>query len=137
MNTKIDWGNLFFSANGRIRQFHFIIGGAVLLLLLCLYDSAVKGSLQFVTGWIVYPVLLGMGACVLSKRLHDRGRSGWWSAVILLAVVMVWPSPTGFFDFVAVLVLIWALVDLGVMPGERGDNRFGRTLFRLGTREQS
>ena len=136
MNTKIDWGTLFFSANGRIRQFHFIIGVAVLLLLLCLYDSAVKGSLQFVTGWIVYPVLLGMGACVLSKRLHDRGRSGWWSAVILLAVVMVWPAPTGFFDFVAVLVLIWAVVDLGVMPGERGDNRFGRTLFRLGVREQ-
>jgi len=137
MNTKIDWGNLFFSAKGRIGQLHFIIGAAVLLLLLCLYDSAVKGSLLSVTGWIVYPVLLGMAACILSKRLHDRGRSGWWSAVILLAVVMVWPTPTGFFDFLAVLVLVWAVVDLGVMPGERGDNRFGRTLFRLGPREQA
>ncbi|WP_443748032.1 DUF805 domain-containing protein [Asticcacaulis solisilvae] len=137
MTGKIDWGNLFFSAVGRIRQLHFLIGGAVLLLLLCLYDSAVKGALQFVTGWIVYPILLGMGACVLSKRLHDRGRSGWWSAVILLAVIMVWPAPTGFFDFIAVLVLIWAVIDLGVMPGERGDNRYGRTLFRLKPREQS
>jgi len=137
MNGKIDWGNLFFSAAGRGRQLHFLIGAAVLLLLLFLYDSAVKGALQFVTGWIVYPVLLWMGACVLSKRLHDRGRSGWWSAVILLAVVMVWPTPTGFFDFVAVLVLVWAVVDLGVMPGERGDNRYGRTLFRFKPREQA
>jgi uncharacterized membrane protein YhaH (DUF805 family) len=55
--------------------------------------------------------------------------------VILLAVVMVWPRPQGFFDFIAVAVLAWAVIDLCVMPGERGDNRYGRTLFRLASDE--
>ena len=108
----------------------FTVAGGVLLLLLFLYESAVKGPLHFLTGWLVYPVMFFMGACVLSKRLHDRGRSGWWAAIILLAIVMVWPSPQGFFDFLAGLVLLWAIVDLCIMPGERGDNRYGRTLLR-------
>lgn len=135
MNSKIDWSNLFFSATGRVRQLPFIVGAALLLLLLGIYTSAFKGPMQFLTGWVVYPALFYMGACVLSKRLHDRGRSGWWSAVILLAVVIAWPVPIGVFAFFAVVVLLWAVVDLCIMPGERGDNRYGRTLFRLTPRE--
>jgi uncharacterized membrane protein YhaH (DUF805 family) len=67
---------------------------------------------------------------VLSKRLHDRGRSGWWSALILSAVAAVWPHPSSFFDFFFVLVLIWAAVDLGVMTGEAGANRYGPNPLR-------
>lgn len=136
MNPKIDWSELFFSSTGRAGQVPSIIAGAILLLALAVYESVVTGGLQFL-GWIVYPVFFYCGACVLSKRLHDRGRSGWWAAIILLAIVMVWPAPTGFFDFIAVVVLIWAAIDLCVMPGERGDNRYGRTLFRLMPREQN
>jgi uncharacterized membrane protein YhaH (DUF805 family) len=135
MNSKIDWSELFFSSTGRAGQMPSIIAGAVLLLVFAFYRSVVSGPLEFLN-WIVYPVLLYCGACVLSKRLHDRGRSGWWAAVILLALVMVLPRPQGFFDFVAAMVLIWALIDLCVMPGERGDNRYGRTLFNALSREQ-
>jgi uncharacterized membrane protein YhaH (DUF805 family) len=135
MNPKTEWGNLFLSATGRTRRLPFTLAACVLLLLLAIYESAVKGGLQLLTGWVVYPALFYSGACVLSKRLHDRGRSGWWSAVILLALVMVWPAPSGFFDFLAALVLLWAVVDLCLMPGERGDNRYGRTLYRLAARE--
>lgn len=130
MNPTTDWGELFFSAKGRARQLPFVIASAVLLAGLALYQAATTPALQWVTGWVAYPVLLGMGACVLSKRLHDRGRNGWWAAVILVAVFMVWPAPSGFFDFIAVVVLVWAFVDLALMPGERGDNRYGRTLYR-------
>ena len=137
MTSKIDWGNLFLSADGRIRQTPFLVGAALLLLVLAFYEALVSGPLQFVTGWIVYPALIYGGACLLSKRLHDRGRSGWWSAVILIAVVMVWPRPMGFFDFIAVMVLVWAVIDLCVMPGERGDNRYGRTSFRKAALEQT
>ena len=69
-------------------------------------------------------------ACVLSKRLHDRGRSGWWAALILLAIVGVWPQPAGFFDFLFVVVLVWAGVELGAMPGEAGTNRYGANPLR-------
>ncbi len=134
MPLKIDWSRLFISLAGRISQMPFNIGAAILLLVFFFCESLANG-LMMVLGWVVYPALLFMGACLLSKRLHDRGRTGWWSLPILLAVVMVWPSPVGFFDFVAVMVLLWAAIDLCVMPGERGDNRYGRSLFRLKARE--
>ncbi|HEX7799345.1 MAG TPA: DUF805 domain-containing protein [Asticcacaulis sp.] len=130
MNPKIDWAELFFSSSGRTGQGPSTLAAAVLLLILAMYEALMAGPLQYLTGWIVYPVLLFCGACVLSKRLHDRGRSGWWAAVILAAVIMVWPAPKGFFDFVAMVVLIWAAVDLCVMPGERGDNRYGPSLYK-------
>ena len=70
------------------------------------------------------------GCCVLSKRLHDRGRSGWWAALILFAIVAVWPRPDNFFDFIFALVLAWAAVELGAMPGELGANRYGANPLR-------
>jgi uncharacterized membrane protein YhaH (DUF805 family) len=136
MNPKIDWFEIFFSSSGRVGAVRFTIAASLLLLLLGVYDSTIKGAMAWLS-FIVYVPLLFSGACVLSKRLHDRGRSGWWSAVILLAVAMVWPGPEGFLDFVAVLVLVWAVIDLCIMPGERGNNRYGPSLHRLETREQN
>ena len=136
MNPKIDWFEIFFSSSGRVGAVRFTIAALLLLLLLGVYDSTVKSALAWLS-FVVYVPLLFSGACVLSKRLHDRGRSGWWSAVILLAVAMVWPGPEGFLDFVAVLVLVWAVIDLCIMPGERGNNRYGPSLHRLETREQN
>ena len=137
MNPKIDWFEIFFSSSGRVGAVRFTIAAVLLLFLLGLYDATFKGALPLLAWVIVYPVLFFCGACVLSKRLHDRGRSGWWSAVILLAVAMVWPGPEGPLDFVAVLVLVWAAIDLCLMPGERGNNRYGPSLHRLEPREQS
>jgi len=136
MNPKIDWFEIFFSSSGRVGAVRFTIAAALLLLLLGVYDATFKGAVPWLS-FLVYAPLLFCGACVLSKRLHDRGRSGWWSAVILLAVAMVWPGPEGFLAFVAVLVLVWAVIDLCIMPGERGNNRYGPTLHRLETREQN
>lgn len=125
MGQKIDWSELFFSSTGRVRQTPFVIALIVLVVGLALYEAVVSGALRLLTGWIVYPVLFFCSACVLSKRLHDRGRSGWWAAVILIAFVMVWPTPKDFFDFLGVLVLGWAFIDLVFMPGEQGRNRYG------------
>ena len=124
MSGQVDLAELLLSSTGRLARGAFLIVAAVLIGLTALYE-ATPPTLHLLTGWFVYPALLFVGACVLSKRLHDRGRSGWWSAVILLAVIIVWPAPRGFFDFVFALVLIWAVIELGVMPGEPGANRFG------------
>ncbi len=43
------------------------------------------------------------------KRCHDRGQSGWWMLITLVPVI-------GFF---------WWLINLGLLAGDRGDNRFG------------
>ena len=129
MSGQIDWGELFFSAGGRAARGPCWLAG-VLLLVVATLEAALPSTVQWLTGWVVYPAILYSGACVLSKRLHDRGRSGWWAALILFAAVAIWPQPTSFFDFPFTLVVLWALVDLGVMPGEGGSNRFGSNPLR-------
>jgi uncharacterized membrane protein YhaH (DUF805 family) len=116
---------LFLSAQGRAPRLPSVLAAAFLLILAALYETAVSNAVHWFTGWVVYPALFYPGACVLSKRLHDRGRSGWWAALILVSIVAVWPHPAGFLDFIFFLVLVWAAVELCVMPGEQGANRYG------------
>ena len=125
MNGQTDWSELFFSANGRAARMPSLIATATLVIIAAFYEAVAPSAVHWLTGWFVYPPLFYCGACVLSKRLHDRGRSGWWAALVLVAVVAVWPQPHSFFDFAFTLVLIWAGVELGAMPGEGGANRYG------------
>jgi uncharacterized membrane protein YhaH (DUF805 family) len=125
VDGQIGWGELFLTAQGRLARTPFLIGAAVLIAIAAIYEAWVGPTLHWLTGWFVYPALIYAGACVLSKRLHDRGRSGWWAALVLFALVAVWPHPHGFGSFVFSLILIWAAVELGVMHGEDGANRFG------------
>lgn len=131
MNGQWAWGELFFSAQGRAPRAPSLIAAGVLLAIAALYEAIVGPTLHWLTGWLAYPALFYCGACVLSKRLHDRGRTGWWAALILFAVVAVWPRPDSFFDFLFALVLVWAAIELGAMPGEAGTNRFGPNPLRV------
>jgi uncharacterized membrane protein YhaH (DUF805 family) len=129
MNGQWRWGELFFSADGRSPRAPSLMAAGLLIAVAALYEAIVGPTLHWLTGWFVYPALFYCGACVLSKRLHDRGRSGWWAALILFAVVAVWPRPDSFFDFVFAVV-VWAGVELGAMPGEAGTNRYGPNPLR-------
>ena len=125
MNGRFGWSDLLLSASGRLARTSFWVASAVLIGLAAIYEVSFGPTLHWLTGWLVYPALLYMGACVLSKRLHDRGRSGWWAALVLFALVAVWPTPHGFGAFLFTLILGWATIELGVMQGEDGANRFG------------
>lgn len=130
MNSQTDLGALLLSADGRISRAPFLIAAATLLAVASVYEAIVGVTLHWLTGWFVYPALFYAGACVLSKRLHDRGKSGWWAALILFALIAVWPQPVGFFDFLFGVALVWAVVELGVMGSEMGANRFGPNPLR-------
>jgi len=130
VNGDIDWRELFLSAEGRIARAPFLIASAILIAVAAIYEVAFGSAVHWVTGWVVYPPLAFCGVCVLSKRLHDRGRSGWWAALVLLSLIAVWPHTPGFFDFIFALVLIWAAVELALMKGEQGANRFGASPVR-------
>jgi uncharacterized membrane protein YhaH (DUF805 family) len=125
MSERSEWAELFLSSNGRLSRTPFLIAAGVLIGVAVLYEAIAGYTLHWLTGWLVYPALLFSGACVLSKRLHDRGRSGWWSLLVLVAVIAVWPQPEHFLDFMFCLVIVWAIVELGVMGGEQGANRYG------------
>ena len=115
----------FLTAEGRLGRRGFLVSGLVLLATAVVYDAVSAGPLQWITGWLAWPLLVWIGACLLARRLHDRGRNGWIAAVILAALVAVWPQPSGFLDFPFVIVLVWAAVELGVLTGEPGVNRYG------------
>ena len=125
MGDRSEWAELFLSSNGRLARTPFLVASGVLVGAAVLYEAIAGYTLHWLTGWLVYPALLFSGACVLSKRLHDRGRSGWWSMLILIAIIAVWPQPEHFLDFMFSLVILWAVVELGVMGGEQGANRYG------------
>ena len=125
MTGQYDWIELFFSSAGRLARGPFLLAALVLIVILTIYEAVTGPTLTLLTGWLFYPAMLFASACVLSKRLHDRGRSGWWAAPILVSIVAVWPHPAGFLDFAFFLILVWAAVELAVMPGEQGANRYG------------
>jgi uncharacterized membrane protein YhaH (DUF805 family) len=125
VNERRSLSDLLFSASGRLARGPFLAAAAGLFILAAIYEAAVGPTLHWLTGWLVYPALIYCGACVLSKRLHDRGRSGWWAALVLFALVAVWPLPHGFASLAFTLILLWAVIELGVMHGEDGANRFG------------
>ena len=120
----IDWRDLFLSSQGRLARTPFLLGAGILIAVLMIYENLGVVT-HWATGWFVYPAAIYTGACVLSKRLHDRGKSGWWAALILLSMGVAWPHPRGLFDLLFMLVVLWAVVELAVLPSEQGANRFG------------
>jgi uncharacterized membrane protein YhaH (DUF805 family) len=129
MNERAEWWDLFLSASGRTARGPFLMASAALLAFAVLYESF-GITLHLLTGWLVYPPLLFFATCVLSRRLHDRGRSGWWAVLVLLSLVAVWPTPRHFLDFLFSGVVVWAIVELCAMPGEQGANRYGPNPLR-------
>ena len=68
------------------------------------------------------------------KRLHDRGRSGLWALLIILAWMLLagnWAILPGMWQWVVgrfapTLILIMTLIDLGAFVGTQGENKYGK-----------
>lgn len=66
------------------------------------------------------------------KRLHDRDRSGWWLATLLVFSPPVdqltdWlPDVLGLLLAICIFVFwVWGMIELFVLKGSQGSNRFG------------
>lgn len=53
---------------------------------------------------VLYPTL-----ALYTKRWHDRGKSGWWTLIVIVPIIGG----------------IWALVELGFLKGTAGANKYG------------
>lgn len=120
-----DWAHLFFSSFGRIGRIPFAGGLLLVLALFAAFDLHSAGWVRTVSAWAVFTMLLFSGCCLLAKRLHDRGRSGWWAGAIWIAFLAAWPHAEGPFGPAGAVVLAVAAVDLLLLPGQREANRFG------------
>lgn len=144
----IDWSQLFWSAEGRIRRSHFwaawgIIFAANLLL----------GWIPLI-GFLVSLALIWPSIAIQTKRLHDMGKTGWFQLAPILAWVVAFiigfsvmglaafsnpaslenGDPAAVFGMMGPLLIAVALVMLGSLgfliwigatEGQPGRNQYG------------
>ncbi|WP_292051089.1 MULTISPECIES: DUF805 domain-containing protein [unclassified Brevundimonas] len=115
---------LFFHSTRRTGRLPFAFGITVLVGAWWGVERAVELGLS---GWFAAPVkalIAYSSLCVLSLRLHDCGRSGWWAWLItgtLVTATLIQPPYSSFMLAAGFLVLLL----LGLFPGQRGLNRHG------------
>ena len=105
--ANVDMTYLFTSAEGRINRQQWWIGFGILLVIWLLSALLLgqDGLIPFIIG-----ILIWLGGIMLHiKRCHDRDKSGWWCLLLIIPFV-------GF---------IWAVIDLGILPGTIGANEYG------------
>ena len=141
---------LFTSFEGRIGRLAFWLGLVTLatvspftlrtVLSSDPLGTALRAVHELVLVGLAWSVVLLLGiAAIMTKRLHDRGKSGLYAALFYLPALLGaltvfagdqalvrdisrwstyiagWLGATG----------TWFLVDLGLFPGQRGANRYG------------
>jgi uncharacterized membrane protein YhaH (DUF805 family) len=137
----MDWGYLYTSFEGRINRAKFWAGIVVLIVINLIINFVVTyvfsdGSGGFSTIAIIILVVVGLvllyfSLALYAKRWHDREKSGWWSlapfAIGIVGGLLVFASPSLMWvSWVASLIAaIWILVELGILPGTAGPNRYG------------
>ncbi len=138
----MDWTFLFFSLDGRINRAKYWIGslligaaGIVAMLLIVwavgLSDAAVKLAIAVALA-LMYPTY-----AVMAKRFQDRNRPGTlalFGIVPLILSNLLYTfgifdpaNPTTLsqiFDLALVGISIWLLIDLGILKGTQGPNRY-------------
>lgn len=124
-----------FSFKGRIgRRDFWIWVGLWFVGMLVLFTLASKEWLEIKTAAFALVCMLWPTAAVMVKRLHDRGRSGLWALLMILAWMLLagnWVMLPGMWQwvvgrFVPTLILVMMLVDLGAFVGTQGENKFGK-----------
>lgn len=107
------WGYMY--SWGLLASIPFIIPYAIIMFHLISSESvgndiniplmATLGILCF----ILYIPAAWMSIAIMVKRFHDRGKSGWWTLILLV------PYVGG----------IWLLIDCGCLAGQQGRNQYG------------
>ena len=137
----MDWKYLFTSFDGRINRAKFWAAIGVFFVLGIvgvIIDSVlgshvtVGGGMQIgIVGAIISLASIYFALAVYAKRWHDRDKSGWLSAVLIAVfvvaaiLVMVAPGLATVIAIVELLVAIWFIVELGILQGTKGPNKYG------------
>jgi len=110
------------TGDGRISRLPFLLGIGLLAGLALAVDLLPdEGATGLLATALRLPLLFSL-ACLLSQRLHDIGRAGWW----------IWPILGGLLGFHALTdgdataggaLLVVGM--LGLWPGQRNFNRYG------------
>jgi uncharacterized membrane protein YhaH (DUF805 family) len=110
------------TGDGRIGRLPFLLGIGLLAGLALVVDLLPDdGAVGLVATALRLPLLFSL-ACLLSQRLHDTGRAGWW----------IWPILGGLFGLNALSdgeatagAALLVVGVLGLWPGQAVFNRYG------------
>ncbi|VEB64581.1 membrane protein [Raoultella ornithinolytica] len=99
-----------------------------------LFTLAGTNLLNVQTAAFILVCLLWPTAAVTIKRLHDRGKSGIWALLMILAWMLLagnWSVLPGVWQwvvgrFVPTLIIVMMFIDLGAFVGTQGENKFGK-----------
>jgi uncharacterized membrane protein YhaH (DUF805 family) len=123
----MDFAQLF-SFNGRQRRMTFWLIAIVISIINSVVYSMTIGPVYMaalaghpaaggfgiggILGSVVTLVLFWVSLANAVKRCHDRDKSGWWLLLYWLVSLTI-------------IGLIWPLIELGILDGTPGPNRFG------------
>jgi uncharacterized membrane protein YhaH (DUF805 family) len=151
----MNWTCYLFSFEGRINRAKIwlaaLVWFAAIYSFMTIFNWVMLGILlasgnhsHSVSSWTMPPVFylarsplliifVWLLAAITIKRLHDRGKSGWWIALFLIA-----PRPldrlSDWLDYGPLAALVsaldiglsvWCFVELFCLRGKKGPNRFG------------
>lgn len=115
----MDWKFLLTSFDGRINRAKFWAGigifialGIVAVIIDMVIGTTIdlgEGGQLGIISTIVSLATIYFALAVYAKRWHDRDKSGWWTLIALVPVIGG----------------IWLIVELGILEGTRGANRYG------------
>ncbi len=111
----MDWKYLYTSLEGRIGRQSFWMGIVVMIagsIIFAVLDSIIGTRMDNGIGilGIIYSIAMIYPAMMLyAKRWHDRGKSGWWTLIVLVPIIGA----------------IWLIVELGFLQGTSGANQYG------------
>jgi uncharacterized membrane protein YhaH (DUF805 family) len=128
----MDWKYLLTSFEGRISRQPFwlslialvVIEWILMIVLGLVFGTSMMGGLDpsldpeaaasaamkaMIPLWIVLLLFLYPTLAIYTKRWHDRGKSGWWTLIILVPLIGG----------------IWFLVECGFLRGTEGPNQYG------------
>jgi uncharacterized membrane protein YhaH (DUF805 family) len=105
-----------------------------ILAMSALFTLAGTNLLNVQTAAFILVCLLWPTAAVTIKRLHDRGKSGLWALLMILAWMLLagnWSVLPGVWQwvvgrFVPTLIIVMMFIDLGAFVGTQGENKFGK-----------
>lgn len=145
VENRLDLGNLFWSFQDRIGRGRWWLGLALVAVTAVAlhFVGAFLDTLLFgnpATAGVGYWVAGILGGLLFAfiplvaisvKRLHDRGRSGWWLLLFLaipLAAIASSIAPALIWIILACVtfvIIAGFLIDLGVLAGDPAANEYG------------
>lgn len=140
------WRDYLFSFHGRATRAQWWL----FVLIFMVYNFVVTalcvtifGFAGLLIGWALMLLLLWPWLAISEKRLHDRGKNGLWLLLFYLTPLLLGAiklslygdlgisaikHPSGLsivLSFGEFVIIVWAIIELGILRGTVGDNKYG------------